>query len=228
MGEAFLTRRGGSAASGGVKGAVIGVIFPVGASVSVSNGTKTYGSKDTDGNTAFSVEAGTWTVTAALGEDSANKEVTVNEGNFVTVELNFWHGDLYDTGNEFPGVTGGFEAYAYRTSNAGTMSKSADKITLSVNGSSVAASTAKKIPLSGYNTLKVNLLSAPGTANRVELFVGDSEDRKTLKALADIGDSAGIKTLDVSGVNEDCYVSLGLRAAGGVSYTIAFDKLWLE
>lgn len=90
MGEAFLTRRGGGASvDGGVKGAVIGVTFPEGATVSVSNGTKTYTSKDTDGNTAFSVEAGTWTVTAALGEDSDSKEVTVKEGDFVTVEIIF-------------------------------------------------------------------------------------------------------------------------------------------
>ena len=86
MGEAFITRRGGSSAK---VYAVIGVTYPSGATCTCTNGSKTLTAKDTTGKALFVIpSAGTWTVTAVSGSKSASKAVSITaEGQVENVVL---------------------------------------------------------------------------------------------------------------------------------------------
>lgn len=86
MGEAFITRRGG-----GTPYAAIGVTYPSGSTCTCTNGSKTLTAKDTTGKALFVIpHAGTWTVKAVKGSQSASKAVSITaEGQYATAELTF-------------------------------------------------------------------------------------------------------------------------------------------
>ena len=86
MGEAFITRRGGSSAK---VYAVIGVTYPAGSTCTCTDGAKTLTAKDTTGRALFVIPyAGTWTVKAVSGSKSTSKAVSITaEGQVETVEL---------------------------------------------------------------------------------------------------------------------------------------------
>lgn len=86
MGEAFITRRGGS---GNKVFAVIGATYPAGSICTCSNGSKTLTTKDTSGKALFVIpSAGTWTVKAVSGNKSKSKAVSITaEGQVETVTL---------------------------------------------------------------------------------------------------------------------------------------------
>lgn len=88
MGEAFITRRGGSSAK---VYAVIGVTYPSGATCTCTNGSKTLTAKDTTGKALFVIpSAGTWTVTAVKGSQSKSVAVKITtEGQVETVVLTY-------------------------------------------------------------------------------------------------------------------------------------------
>lgn len=86
MGEAFITRRGG-----GTPYAVIGVTYPSGSVCTCTSGTLTLTAKDTSGKALFVIPAaGTWTVKAVKGSQSASKAVSITaEGQIATVTLTY-------------------------------------------------------------------------------------------------------------------------------------------
>lgn len=71
--------------------ATIQVTYPEGATTTCSDGVTTYTAEDTTGSYTFSVHnAGTWTITAVNGEESASTEVIITEsGQSESVELSF-------------------------------------------------------------------------------------------------------------------------------------------
>ena len=88
MGEAFITRRGGSSAK---VYAVIGVTYPTGSICTCTDGVKTLTAKDTTGRALFVIPyAGTWTVKAVNGSKSKSKAVSITaEGQVEVVTLIF-------------------------------------------------------------------------------------------------------------------------------------------
>lgn len=71
--------------------AVISVTYPSGSTVTCTNGSKTLRAKDTTGKALFVIpSAGTWTVKAVKGSQSASKAVKITaEGQIATVTLAF-------------------------------------------------------------------------------------------------------------------------------------------
>ena len=71
--------------------AVIGVTYPGGSTCTATDGTTTLSAPDTSGTWACVVpNAGTWTVTATNGTDTATETVTISaEGQVETVELSY-------------------------------------------------------------------------------------------------------------------------------------------
>ena len=69
--------------------AVIGVTYPSGSTCTCTNGSKTLTAKDTSGKAIFVIpSAGTWTVKAVKGSQSASKAVSITaEGQIATVTL---------------------------------------------------------------------------------------------------------------------------------------------
>ena len=89
--------------------AIIGVTYPSGSVCTCSNGSVTLTAKDTTGKAIFVIpSAGTWTVKAVKGSDSASKAVSITaEGQAATVTLVYWDGTIYDAGNEYTAQTAG-------------------------------------------------------------------------------------------------------------------------
>ena len=71
--------------------AVIGVTYPSGSTCTCTNGSKTLTAKDTSGKAIFVIpSAGTWTVKAVKGSQSASKTVSITaEGQVATVTLTY-------------------------------------------------------------------------------------------------------------------------------------------
>ena len=71
--------------------AVIGVTYPSGSTCTCTNGSKTLTAKDTSGKAIFVIpSAGTWTVKAVKGSQSASKAVSITaEGQTATVTLTY-------------------------------------------------------------------------------------------------------------------------------------------
>lgn len=71
--------------------AVISVTYPSGSTVTCTNGSKTLKAKDTTGKALFVIpSAGTWTVKAVKGSQSASKAVSITaEGQVATVTLTY-------------------------------------------------------------------------------------------------------------------------------------------
>lgn len=153
MGEAFITRRGG-----GIPYAIIGVTYPSGSTCTCTNGTRTLTGKDTSGKALFVIPAaGTWTVKAVKGSNSAIKAVKITaEGQVKTVELTY---DLilFD-GTDNTDVTGGLKLQVgtYDSAVVSSAPISGGKITFNKTGY-VGVYPAKKADITNYSTLRVEL-----------------------------------------------------------------------
>ena len=153
MGESFITRRGG-----GIPYAIIGVTYPSGSTCTCTNGTRTLTAKDTTGKAMFVIpSAGTWTVKAVKGSQSASKAVKITaEGQVETVELTY---DLilFD-GTDNTDVTGGLKLQVGTHDSAVVSSApiSGGKITFNKTGY-VGVYPAKKADITKYSTLRVEL-----------------------------------------------------------------------
>lgn len=147
--------------AGGIGGkpfAIIGVTYPAGSTVTCTNGAKTLTSKETAGKAMFVIpSAGTWTVKAVKGSQSASKAVSITaEGQVETVVL-VYDLILFD-GADNTVVTGGLK-FQHET---GTLAWTSDvliadgKIKFD-NASYNAVYTANKIDITKYSTLYVDL-----------------------------------------------------------------------
>ena len=100
--------------------AVIGVTYPSGSTCTCTNGSKTLTAKNTSGKAIFVIpSAGTWTVKAVKGSDSASKAVSITaEGQVETVELTY---GLYIFKNG-SGLTSGYSIKSNSLISAPTVS----------------------------------------------------------------------------------------------------------
>ena len=134
--------------------AVIGVTYPSGSTVTCTNGSKTLTAKDTSGKAMFIIpSAGTWTVKAVKGSQSASKAVSITaEGQVETVTLTY---GLYIFKNG-SGLTSGYSIKSNSIISAPTVSS--DTISWSGNSSSggVAFYIDPAVALSGYTKLCVD------------------------------------------------------------------------
>ena len=218
MGEAFITRRGGS----GKAFAVIGVTYPAGSVCTCSDGIKTLKLKDTSGQGFFLIPyAGTWTVMCYDGADydsSENKkskavEIT-SEGQSKSVELSYWHGELYYNGNQYVDITGGWIKYE----NTITITFGASSITATggVSGSPNMSSiyTSKKVDLSAYNALRVTATNDSTDIAYAQLKVTNSNSQVDENAVSYSNLEKGTNietTLDVSSLSGEYYISICFR-----------------
>ena len=153
MGEAFITRRGGS---GNKVFAVIGVTYPAGSICTCSNGSKTLTTKDTSGKAMFIIpSAGTWTVKAVSGSKSTSKAVSITaEGQVETVTLTY---GLYIFKNG-SGLTSGYSIESVSNNITSAPTVSSDTISWSGNSSSGGISVHIKpaVVLKDYTKLCVD------------------------------------------------------------------------
>lgn len=95
---------------GGNAFAYIGAVYPVGSTCTCTNGVRSYTAKGTGGLYVFNIPyADDWTVTATDGTNTVSKTVTItNQWQDVLAELTYYDGTIFDNGNQFVSVTGGW------------------------------------------------------------------------------------------------------------------------
>ena len=232
MGEAFITRRGG-----GTPYAAIGVTYPSGSVCTCTNGTLTLTAKDTSGKAIFVIpSAGTWTVKAVKGSQSASKAVSITaEGQVETVTLSY---ELVLFNN---GVVSG---YAWDSSNADSgygIAQVSDGLiylygctwdnglALKPGWGEIGISSA--ISLSDYSTLKVRLNKTDGAEGTAKIQVGTTVLGDNT-ATTTVTLTAGTTTsLDISSITGNKYISLYAQSDPSTYGNIIrayFDKVWLE
>lgn len=210
--------------------AAIGVTYPAGSTVTVTDGKITYTAPNTNGGALFIIPyAATWIVTATDGTETATESVEITtEGQNVSVELSYWDGSLFDNGIVYvngkpiewwqnPNVS------IYGAANTSTL-VIGDTISGTAGNAAFVASLKDPIDLTDWNTLSVKL-DKVGSAFLA--FVhgnrdGNFQDTIGLKAYKNVN-TVGTHTLDITNVNGLAYISLGVN--GARYFTVSEAKL---
>lgn len=230
MGEAFITRRGGSSAK---VYAVIGVTYPTGSTCTCTDGVKTLTAKDTTGKALFVIpSAGTWTVTAVSGSKSASKTVSITaEGQVETVTLMY---GLYIFKNG-SGLTSGYSIKSNSIISAPTVS--GDTISWSGDSSSggVAFYIDPAVALSGYTKLCVDFECSYNYGGNYGMGFGVGTDAATSLMITNTSWTAKVTSTaqgiiarntvqcDISALTDSEYIKIVGSYSAGKVYNI-----WLE
>ena len=136
--------------------ATISITYPAGSTCTVSNYKKTWTAPNTSGSWTFKAhEVGYYTVKAVSGDKTASKTVSITtEGQVATVTLMYTL-ELYDSGNQYTDITGGWEL----KSNGDTIDNSkfaSDHVVISpLYPNSIVLATKNKIDLTNISVLKI-------------------------------------------------------------------------
>lgn len=206
--------------------AFIGVTYPEGSTCTCTNGVVTLKAKDTGGMWAFRIpKAGDWTVTATNGERTKSETVSITaEGQFETVKL-VYELMLYDAGNEYTDVTGGWSGYTSKTKT--TMTADTSK-----TSSTVTAKTANEIDFSDYRTLNAYVVSSSSNGANPHLRILDASGKKIADALANVTeDTVSIDISDLAETSGIIAVAAVYSTSGwGDVYTssVTVNKIWFS
>ena len=238
MGEAFITRRGGS---GNKVFAVIGVTYPAGSICTCSNGSKTLTTRDTSGKAMFIIpSAGTWTVTAVSGSKSKSKAVSITAEGQVEVVTLIFETVLWEAGfDQNTSLTGGFAANDtnYVTIGDRTVTITGNRTYFGSGSNNWSYSgnfyTKKKVTKGEFEYFCANIITNTGTNadNKAWLYAADQynfTDNNTITRLeipVTTGET-GVFRMPLTGITS---AVLGIRVYGWNNLqTIVTDKIWLE
>lgn len=207
--------------------AYISVTYPDGAKCTCSHvETGTVFTADTDINYTFIVPyEGTWKV-ACWSTDTNMQEMDVQiteDEQHENLEITFTL-YLYDNGNEYESLTGGWSAtnIRYSTSNGSARvpnltTSDVLSISLTSNYSTYRGSVAPNnnyFDLSDYSELVVETTNTTSGNVRIILTTSNSNgyNSSSLAYLALQNKSAGTYRLDVTGINQSCYLFISVEA----------------
>lgn len=158
----------------------------------------------------------------------------------------WWRGELYDSGNEYTSVTGGWQARAWKlksgyTATAPTLTKNDTYMTgvfTKKNGSGVIE-IANDVDLTGYSTLYMEYTGSGlnssyygilGVADRTATYYKDSALATVEVVYSDGKDSAVVASLDISSINQLANVYFGMHITSSASgtNTINIHRVWME
>ena len=129
-----------------------------------------------------------------------------------------WNGELFDNGNQYADVTGGWVGNGISSTTVGT------NLSLIVANTSPYLTTKNAIDLSGYSKLH---MIADGNAGQYSYFGISSNVPSNARPnyIASATFIGGENVLDVSAIGSG-HISIGASASWGV--TINISKVWLE
>lgn len=141
-----------------------------------------------------------------------------------------WVTYLYNKGNEYTDLTGGFTSVKATTQDGytkGTMTKNSESIKLSCSAAQVVgAVTSKKIPIKGKNTVEINVLSiSDGVAS---LRVSNDNVLYGNNVATQDFSEPGIVSLAVETLDGEYYVGVRCVAGSGKTQTVEFDMLRMK
>lgn len=141
----------------------------------------------------------------------------------------WWNGVLYDAGNEYEAVTGGWVAENFATADVvGTLTKYESYMSvLNVTYANTGAVTSKAVNLKGYSTLNVSYKAASGSIDTV-VRVSTNFPSGTTAASVDGTASTTLKTISLPlGDNGlDGSYEIGIRGKS-TSVPLQIHKVWL-
>lgn len=200
--------------------ATINVTYPAGSTCTATDGVTTLTASDTSGTWVCVVpNAGTWTVTTTDGENEKSIDVTITtDGQLEKVEIAYWNGELYDAGNQYSSITGGWTSD--ETSGAPAITYGTDSMTITATaaGANKKVRTGKKIDMSGWSALTFE-----GTHENAGVYnlMGLLDDGKNSVDSVILRDG---HSLDISSLTGEYYVYFQVRDA---SRTTVVTKLYL-
>jgi hypothetical protein len=207
--------------------ATINITYPAGSTCTATDGTTTLTAPDTSGTWACVVpNAGTWTVTATDGEDSASKDATITaDGQSKSLTINY-QTFLYNAGDQCTDLTGGWEVSNLSGGASGSvledalvLGNSSMTVRTSVFGGSGvygAANTVNLIDLTNISTIKFTISNVSDSTYLEHCYVGVYR-AKPSKFYDDVfaakveAKSVGQHTLDVSNLTSG-YVAVRVNS----------------
>ena len=245
MGEAFITRRGGSSAK---VYAVIGVTYPSGATCTCTNGSKTLTAKDTTGKALFVIPyAGTWTVKAVSGNKSKSKAVSITAEGQVEVVTLTYELVLFDgsNGGDVTSLTGGWDKDGHKGSVTFSVDSDAIRYNYSVDQSAGEISrtwcifTKNKIDIADYTTLKMTFKTMSGgrswgvAVNTTDLETlnpwYNANPQFTAKVATTTIEDNQILTLSIDNVTKGYVLAYVTDVFSSyIAHSCTITKVWLE
>lgn len=147
-----------------------------------------------------------WTVTATLGGDSASDTVIIDSADEYDVILQYWNGELYDSGNEYTSATGG---WSVKVNHDATLTKNVSNLYFSStnrdNPSVIGMDNFNPALLAQFTSLNITITAntGTGTSSRTYLRIYDQADGAgTQLANKEIARNAtGTFSLDITSIN---------------------------
>ena len=178
--------------------------------------------------------AGTWTVTISNGTDTKSESVSITAaGQAEKVTLTYWSGELYDAGNQYTDITGGW----IRHGTGGTVTFTDDNIYLETldDYTEGAVDTTNAVDLTGFATLKVtaSVTNRQYMIGQVSVYTKNAAGKETIAASASLDSSSTetVTSLDVSGLSGAYYVriqSSGTQSSDYITGKFHVTKVKLE
>ena len=229
---------GGGSGGGSDTYAFIIVDYPAGSTCTASDGTTTLTAPDTSGSWVCKVpNAGTWTITATDGTDTASTAVSITtEGQreIVTLEYRVY---LFKAGDQCTDLTGGWNisgwTYSGATVTAGTIASG--KMSFGGTNTLAALATDLAVPITGQTKLvaEVSGLGAVSTYASGVLEIYDSKGaistpRDLAYALINNNTSHVLIEIDLTSITQTS-VFVVTHVSGAVStYQYEVYNIWLE
>ena len=203
----------------------INVVYPAGSTCTISNGSNTYTAPSTSGYWECDVNsAGTWTVTATNGPQSASQSVSITaSGQTAGVTLAYDY-KIFNAGGAAD-YSGGWNAYAYKSQSSGSTPKaptfsvgSTFNIDLygqyAYNMGTVFSEAA--IDLTKYSTLVIEVASTQtgGDDGGFSCGVCAAKQNNWTPVATATNVGAGTHSIDISSLSGSYYLSLSLGGVG--------------
>lgn len=198
---------------GGKLLSIIGVTYPAG-SICTCGGKK---AKDTSGKALFNVKAGTYTVSCTDGSRTTSKTVSITtEGQVESVTLSYWDGTLFDNGNQYPEITGGWTGVSGNNL---------------VSSHGTAWVSNQKISVKNFNTIHFTVVGytfyGDGANGWLGLYDTNAPSDNNVSVAHLVIGSTGTYTIDVSRLTGSYYVRGNVSAWDQYWGTETVSKIWL-
>lgn len=232
--NAYLYQNGAWVQFSGTFSARINVVYPAGSTCTISNGSKTYTAPSTVGYWECDVDsAGTWTVTATNGPQSASQSVSITaSGQTAGVTLTYDY-KIFNAGGAAD-YSGGWTGLGNQTVIGTDIQCYVD-----YSWAGCQAFTNAAFDVSNYTKLNVNVSAVSAIRDQASFGLNRSKpntvmwndsftNKDNCAAILAIT-STGVKTLDISGLSGNFYFWTGQNGtgwAGKSGFTI--DRIWLS
>lgn len=139
--------------------------------------------------------------------------------------VSWWSGELYDAGNEYKNITGGWKSVV--SGGSAIIGSNTLTVSASANDQNASITTANMIDLSWFDKLRVNVTdwaSGDNSNNRCQIRILDSS--KNVISLTNVY-KIDVYSVDVSSLTGG-YIQLFAYSTESYTHKMTASRLWLE